>query len=357
MNHAVHGGRRRSLRNSQAPLIAAAVFALAAVGAAQPAASQGAERSGKDVVEATCARCHATGVDGAPKIGDNKAWSKLSARGLSGLTRTALAGIRKMPSHGGDASLSDNEVKRAIAYMVNQSGGKWVEPIGRTKPAAERSGERVVKLQCAKCHESGEGGAPRIGDRAAWTPRMKQGLDALVRSAIQGHGGMPARGGMADLTDAEVRAAITYMFDPSRAPAAKAAAAPAAPRDEHRQVAGGMEILLGVVSAETLRKRRSEVERTMHGGVPGGKGYYHVNISLHDSTSRAEIKDAEVQARVAHPVTGGETKKLEAVVINDMVSYGNYFRMPGRDPYAVTVQIRRPGAPQPVEAKFEVKNY
>jgi cytochrome c5 len=73
---------------------------------------------------------------------------------------------------------------------------------------ADRSGEQIVAAQCAKCHQTGEGGAPRIGDRAAWTPRLKQGLDHLVHSAIKGHGGMPARGGMADTTDAEIRNAI-----------------------------------------------------------------------------------------------------------------------------------------------------
>jgi len=70
----------------------------------------------------------------------------------------------------------------------------------------------VVQAQCHKCHEAGVGGAPRIGDRAAWSPRLAHGLDALVRSAINGHGGMPARGGMADLTDAELRHAIVFMY-------------------------------------------------------------------------------------------------------------------------------------------------
>ena len=64
-----------------------------------------------------------------------------------------------------------------------------------------------------KCHDTGVGGAPRIGDRADWTPRIKRGLDAVVASAIHGHGAMPPRGGMADLTDAEIRSAIVYMFN------------------------------------------------------------------------------------------------------------------------------------------------
>ena len=78
----------------------------------------------------------------------------------------------------------------------------------------QRSGEQVVKAQCVKCHGTGANGAPKIGDQAAWRPRLKNGLDKTVASAIHGHGKMPARGGLADLTDPEVRAAILYMFNP-----------------------------------------------------------------------------------------------------------------------------------------------
>lgn len=83
----------------------------------------------------------------------------------------------------------------------------------------ERSGEQIVQARCAKCHQTGVGGAPRIGDRDAWIPRIKQGLDAVVRSAIKGHGGMPPRGGMADLSDPELRSAVVYMFNKGAVPA------------------------------------------------------------------------------------------------------------------------------------------
>jgi cytochrome c5 len=56
-------------------------------------------------------------------------------------------------------------------------------------------------------------GAPKIGDKADWIPRLKPGLDVVVRSAINGHGGMPPRGGMADLTDSEISNAIIFMFN------------------------------------------------------------------------------------------------------------------------------------------------
>jgi cytochrome c5 len=191
-----------------------AVAVAAALLAIAPHAAFGAstELSGKEVVDAVCAGCHAAGTKGAPRIGDEIAWRKRASRGLSSLTDNAIKGVRDMPAHGGNRNLTDLEIRRAIAYMVNQSGGKWTEPISRKSPPAERTGESIVKAQCFKCHQAGVGGAPKIGDRDAWVPRLREGLDSTVRSAIKGHGGMPARGGMADLTDAELRGAILYLF-------------------------------------------------------------------------------------------------------------------------------------------------
>lgn len=188
--------------------IAALIAFASPAAAADPARPLG----GKEVVDAVCGTCHTPGTKGAPKIGDQKAWAKRASQGLSSLTDHALKGIRDMPSHGGNPNLSDREIQLAVTYMVNQSGGKWTEPIDRKSPPAERTGEQVVKAQCIKCHQAGTGGAPKIGDRDAWIPRLRQGLDLTVRSAIKGHGGMPARGGLPDLTDREVRNAIIYMF-------------------------------------------------------------------------------------------------------------------------------------------------
>jgi hypothetical protein len=94
----------------------------------------------------------------------------------------------------------------------------------------------------------------------------------------------------------------------------------------------------------------------MHGGIPSAKGYYHVNVSLHDAVTNAEIRDAEVEVKVAHPVTGSESKKLEPMAIRNTLTYGNYFRMPGKDPYMIMVQVRRPGVSQAIEAKFDFKH-
>ncbi|MBI5921254.1 MAG: cytochrome c5 family protein [Betaproteobacteria bacterium] len=174
-----------------------------------------AERSGKDVVDAVCGNCHNSGKDGAPKIGNKQAWSQRTANGLGALTQHALKGIRKMPAHGGNPDVSDFEIQRAITHMVNLSGGNWTEPTNKKAKTADRSGKDIVNMQCIKCHKTGVNGAPKLGDRDAWIPRAVNGMDALVRSAINGHGGMPARGGMANLTDTEMREAVIYMFDQS----------------------------------------------------------------------------------------------------------------------------------------------
>jgi len=210
------GGSGPALRvRVRRQLFGAAVFACAtAAGAAEQARPSVSERTGKEIVDSVCASCHASGTHKAPRIGDKQAWEKLSARGLTSLTESALKGVRQMPSHGGRASLTDDEIRRAITYMVNQSGGHWVEPVSRGTPSAERSGQEIVQAYCAKCHRNGDGGAPKIGDGDAWRPRLKHGLDSVVRSAIHGHGGMAPRGGVASLTDSEIRAAIVYMFNP-----------------------------------------------------------------------------------------------------------------------------------------------
>jgi cytochrome c5 len=193
-------------------------FAVAAILCGGVAPAIASDRSGQDIVEHVCAACHASGKDGAPKIGDAKAWEPRMRRGLTSLTASALEGVRKMPPHGGSTGLSDAEITRAITYMVNHSGGSWIEPVDRRALPPARTGKQIVEAQCVKCHGPGLDGAPRIGDKDAWIQRAKLGFDSVVSSAIHGHGAMPARGGMANLTDDEMRAAVTYMFQTSVKP-------------------------------------------------------------------------------------------------------------------------------------------
>ena len=320
--------------------------------------AQSDERTGKQVVEQVCSGCHATGAKGAPRIGDTRAWAPLASRGLTSLTESALKGIRNMPAHGGNPGLSDLEIERAVTEMVNRSGGSWSEPIGGVTPALERKGKQIVDAQCSKCHATGVFGAPKIGDRAAWILRLRQGLDFAVRSSINGHGPMPPRGGMADLTDLELRAAILYMFNPAGIAVETAKAPPSAPKDPNRKVVDGVEVYLGIVPAETLRERyaASAPERSLHGGIPGGTGYYHLNVSLFDSKTRRAVTNAAVEVSVSDPVSGTETKKLEPITVKGMTSYGNYFRMTSKNPYRIVVQVQKPGAAREARAEFEFRN-
>lgn len=213
MNKEAHIDTRRSLVDTPRGALVVLVCLLVSSIVLQTASAQGRERSGEEVVKAVCAACHTQGVNGAPKVGDPKAWKKLESHGLTSLTDVALRGIRKMPPHGGNPKLTDIEIARAITYMVNESGGNWIEPINKSSPPTERNGKQVVQAHCAKCHQNGVGGAPKIGERAAWIPRLRQGFEVVVRSAIKGHGSMPSRGGVADATDSELRAAIIYMIN------------------------------------------------------------------------------------------------------------------------------------------------
>jgi hypothetical protein len=190
---------------------------------------------------------------------------------------------------------------------------------------------------------------------------MKLGVDNLVRSATRGHGGMPARGGQANLTDSELRNAILYMFNPAasksgaRESSAAAGAAPAAKADSNRKTVGGMDVYLGFMPAEALLAFPKEsVERSMHGGPPSGAGYYHVNVSLADARTQAPINDAQVEVQIEQPGITSESKTLEAMAVGP-ASYGNYLRMKRRTPYLVTVRVHAPGWPRGVEAKFEHK--
>jgi cytochrome c5 len=97
--------------------------------------------------------------------------------------------------------------------------------------AAMKTGEQVYQAQCAACHASGAAGAPKLGDAAAWGPRLKSGLDALVTSALKGKGNMGPQGG-GDFSDFEISRAVVYMannggakFDEPKMPAPAASAA------------------------------------------------------------------------------------------------------------------------------------
>jgi len=99
---------------------ASAVPAAPAPGATK-AASAGSAAEGKAVYDQTCHVCHGTGLAGSPKFGDKAAWAPRIATGMDTLYNAALHGLRGMPPKGGNASLSDAQVKAAVDYMVAEA--------------------------------------------------------------------------------------------------------------------------------------------------------------------------------------------------------------------------------------------
>jgi cytochrome c5 len=78
-------------------------------------------------------------------------------------------------------------------------------------PHVDKSGEEVVAAVCGMCHTAGLMNAPKIGDKSQWEPRIAQGYDTLVSNATNGIRAMPAKGGNAALSDAEVANAVKFM--------------------------------------------------------------------------------------------------------------------------------------------------
>ena len=85
-----------------------------------------------------------------------------------------------------------------------------------TKAAGAVDGEKVYKGLCFSCHDSGVAGAPKLGDKAAWAPRIATGNDALHTSSLKGKNAMPAKGGNPALSDAEVMAAVDFMVSKAK---------------------------------------------------------------------------------------------------------------------------------------------
>lgn len=86
--------------------------------------------------------------------------------------------------------------------------------LGGTALAAD--GKAVYDKTCVACHASGVANAPKLGDKAAWAPRIAAGRDALVASVVKGKGAMPPKAGAANLSDDDIKAAVDYMVGASK---------------------------------------------------------------------------------------------------------------------------------------------
>jgi cytochrome c5 len=197
-------------------------------------ASNAVAKTGEQVYKEVCTGCHAAGAAGAPKFGDAAAWGPRLAAGLSGLTASVIKGKGAMQARGGNPDLSDAEIQNAVAFMGNAAGAKFKETAaaapaavvaaapavaGMAAPAiasaapvaAVDGGKKLYEAACVACHGAGIAGSPKFGDKAAWAPRAKLGLDTLTASVIKGKNAMPPKGGSQG-TDAEIKQAVAYML-------------------------------------------------------------------------------------------------------------------------------------------------
>lgn len=100
--------------------------------------------------------------------------------------------------------------------LEGQAVAARIAPVGRVEVkdvndvATMKTGEQVYQAQCAACHATGAAGAPKLGDVAAWGPRIKSGFDALLHSALKGKGSMGPQGG-GDFSDFEIARAVVYL--------------------------------------------------------------------------------------------------------------------------------------------------
>ncbi len=210
-------------------------------------------KGGEEVFKAQCTACHTPGAAGAPKVGDAAAWAARIRTGFDTLVQSALKGKGAMPAQSG-GDFNDVEIARAVAYLANTGGAKFAEPKApaaaapataaasdaamvqtaavtpapaaatpapAAAPAAPQTvaaagaGEALYKQACMACHAAGVANAPKLGDKAAWAPRVKQGLPVLVQSVVNGKGAMPPKGG-SNAAEPELRAAVEYMVNSAK---------------------------------------------------------------------------------------------------------------------------------------------
>jgi cytochrome c5 len=124
------------------------------------------------------------------------------------------------------ADMSDEAIAERIAPVAKLNTGEPIVPETASAPApsapaaasggAARSGEQIFSSTCTACHGTGAMGAPKVGDAAAWAPRIDKGMDTLLNHAINGFNMMPARGTCADCSDDELKNAIEYMVSQSK---------------------------------------------------------------------------------------------------------------------------------------------
>jgi cytochrome c5 len=220
-------------------------------------------KAGAEVYKAQCSACHEVGAANAPKLGDSAAWAPRIKTGYDALLTSALKGKGAMAAQAG-GDYSDAEIARAVIHMANAGGAKFEEPAAKApaaavsapaaaaaasatttaattaaaavapaasaatasaaaagatpsapataKVAANDTGKALYESACIACHAQGVAKAPKFGDKVAWAELAKEPVAELVAEVIKGKGAMPPKGGRADASPADIKAAVEYML-------------------------------------------------------------------------------------------------------------------------------------------------
>lgn len=126
-----------------------------------------------------------------------------------------LAWVKQDPAY---ASAVAERIRPAAQVSLpgdEPAAGAMAVPEAAVPVAAKLTGEQVYNTACFACHGTGVGGAPKLGDSAAWKSRLAQGAATMNKHAIEGFQGqtgvMPAKGGRVDLSDDEIIAAVKFL--------------------------------------------------------------------------------------------------------------------------------------------------
>ncbi|HPE61473.1 MAG TPA: c-type cytochrome [Thiolinea sp.] len=248
---------------AQAPETPAAVLAAPEAPAA-PQQTAAISINGEAVYRSVCFTCHDVGIANSPLLGDKTVWSeRLAAAGIDGLYDSVLNGKGTMPAGGGNPALSPDQITAAVDFMLDNAGvavepqqapeqqavepapeqqatesapaaaepqqttepapapeQQAAEPAPAAEPAQQQvaaapaiDGEKVYRGLCFSCHDAGIANAPKLGDKAAWEPRLAAGMETVYAYSINGLNVMPPKGGNPALSDDEVKAAVDWMVD------------------------------------------------------------------------------------------------------------------------------------------------
>ena len=110
----------------------------------------------------------------------------------------------------------EQQVAARIAPAGHVSMAGQVAAVTSGGVESARAGGDIYGINCIACHSSGIAGAPIMGDVAAWSARLEQGLETVYTNAINGIRGMPMRGTCMDCSDDEVKAAVDHILDGSK---------------------------------------------------------------------------------------------------------------------------------------------